>query len=149
MGGWARIFSGLILSLPGIFLGVLATLAFSDEYFYLPYLVFSLVLAGSALISGALLVPGSTEKRFFPVFLRMAAAAGLAAIFALVVFAALNLTPLCVGQDNGDGTNDLLMGVVQTGLVTVVFGPVVVGLLALATLLDSLLVQKSNLSTGS
>jgi hypothetical protein len=91
-------------------------------------------------LAGAVFAPGTAEKRFWPIFLRMAAAAFLAVILALAVLTALNLTPLCVGQNNGDGTNNLVMCIVQTGLVAVFFGPLVLGLLALAAFASSLVI---------
>jgi hypothetical protein len=56
---------------------------------------------------------------------------GLVAILALGL---LNLTPLCVGQDNGDGNNDLALCVLQSVMVAIVFSPLEFVLLCLTAL---------------
>ena len=142
MTGLRRVLVGTILGLPAVALGCLAWVFFEGEYFQPIYLIVSAVLAASAFFWGILLVPDSGEERFWPLFLRLMVAAFLATLVALIALAALSMTPLCVGQDNGDGTNDLVLCLVQTGLVTVFFGPFVMGWLAIAAASAGLLLSR-------
>ena len=48
---------------------------------------------------------------------------------ALFVLGFLNLTPLCVGQNNGDGNNDFAMCNFMTALSGIVYTPVYLGAL--------------------
>ena len=52
-------------------------------------------------------------------------AGGLAWLVVLAVFALLNLTPLCIDQDNGDGINNIALCTMYTVLVSLVYSPVV------------------------
>ena len=56
--------------------------------------------------------------------------------FGLALFAMtlLNATPLCVGQDNGDGNNNLGMCMGYVVLAGIVFGAVYLFFLAISTL---------------
>jgi hypothetical protein len=56
---------------------------------------------------------------------------GIAWCLSALVLAVINLTPLCLGQDNGDGRNNLAMCVLLTG---VWFGAMSVLVIPLATM---------------
>ena len=58
-------------------------------------------------------------------------AGGLAWLVALAVFALLNLTPLCIGQDNGDGNNDIALCTMYTVLISLAYSPVALILITL------------------
>jgi hypothetical protein len=66
----------------------------------------------------------------------------LAWMIAALVLAVLNLTPLCVGQDNGDGNNDLALCMVQTSLVCIVYSPLGFILLCLNSLPGGWLIKR-------
>ena len=71
------------------------------EYYWISILTGVSVLLGSALLFGFFVPPAFRPKWFWIM------AAGLAAmLMALFAIAVLNTTPLCVGQNNGDGNND-------------------------------------------
>ena len=71
------------------------------EYYWISILAGVSVLLGSALLLG-FIQPLWLRPKWFWIM-----AAGFAAmVCALFVIAVLDATPLCVGQDNGDGNND-------------------------------------------
>ena len=99
-----RITTAFFTALPALFffVPVISIESMRREYYWISILVGASVLFGSALVLGF----------FQPVWLRpkwlWITAAGFAAlILALFATAAVNVTPLCVGQNNGDGNNDL------------------------------------------
>jgi hypothetical protein len=66
----------------------------------------------------------------------------LAWILAILALGLVNLTPLCVGQDNGDGNNDFALCLVQTVMVAIVFSPLEFVLLCLAALPGAWLIKR-------
>lgn len=83
-------------------------LAFSSnmykEYYWSSMLTGVSVMLGSALFLGFIQPPQLRPKWIWII------AAGLSAMaLALIMITMLNATPLCVGQDNGDGNNDFSM----------------------------------------
>lgn len=59
----------------------------------------------------------------------------LAWIVALLMLGMLNTTPLCVGQNNGDGNNDLGMCMFMTALSGIIYTPVYLALLVASSLI--------------
>jgi len=59
----------------------------------------------------------------------------LAWIVALIVLGFLNLTPLCIGQDNGDGNNDIGMCFFMTALSGLVYTPLYLGMQTISALI--------------
>jgi len=53
---------------------------------------------------------------------------------ALLALAQINMTPLCIGQDNGDGNNNLALCAVQTIGVAIAYTPVAFTVLGLSAL---------------
>jgi hypothetical protein len=71
-------------------------------------------------------------SRFDYPWLWLFIAGGLAWLITLLSLALLNLTPLCVGQDNSDGINDLGLCFLYTFLVTLIYSPIELVLLLLS-----------------
>ena len=101
-----RITTAFFTALPALFffVPVVSIESMRREYYWISILVGASVLFGSALVLGF----------FQPVWLRpkwfWIMAAGFAAMVgALFVTAVLDATPLCVGQNNGDGNNSFGM----------------------------------------
>jgi hypothetical protein len=69
----------------------------------------------------------------------------LAWIVAVIVLGTLNLTPLCVGQNNGDGNNDFPLCIVQTVLVAFVYTPLEFFLLFLSAVIGGLVLRKRSM----
>lgn len=135
MGKAARsIVAGLLASWPGAVLGV-GTLVFRQEYFFLTYAIVSGVFWALSFGLGVRTVlrhaAGQSCGRTAWLAFRDLA---LAWVASLVLLGILNLTPLCVGQDNGDGRNNCTQCVIQTVGVAVVFTVPVLTLVGLAAL---------------
>jgi hypothetical protein len=56
----------------------------------------------------------------------------LAWALALLVLGFLNMTPMCVGQNNGDGNNNFVMCMFMTALSGIVYAPVYLVVLAMS-----------------
>ncbi len=114
-----RITTAFFTALPALFffVPVVSIESMRREYFWISILVGASVLLGSALVLGF----------FQPVWLRpkwfWILAAGFAAmVCALFVIAILNATPLCVGQNNGDGNSSFGMCMVYVFLYAIFYG---------------------------
>lgn len=126
------IVAGLLASWPGVMLAV-GTLVLRQEYFFLTYALVGVVFCAMSFGVGARTalrpVAGQSRERTVRLaFRRLAFAWGAA----LVLLGILNLTPLCVGQDNGDGRNTGALCVIQTVASAVVYTPPVLLLAGLA-----------------
>jgi len=66
----------------------------------------------------------------------------LAWAMTLFVLGLLNLTPLCVGQDNGDGNNDFALCNFMTALSGVVYTPLYLGMLVISSLIGNWVLRK-------
>ena len=114
-----RITTAFFTALPALFffVPVVSIESMRREYFWISILVGASVLLGSALVLGF----------FQPVWLRpkwfwILAAGFTAMVCALFVIAILNATPLCVGQNNGDGNSSFGMCMVYVFLYAIFYG---------------------------
>jgi hypothetical protein len=99
-----RITSSFFTALPGalFFVAAITSEYMHTEYYWKTILITVSVLLGASVFFGFMLPPGLRLK--WPWIM---AAGLLALVLALFAMTVLNATPLCVGQDNGDGNNDL------------------------------------------
>ena len=114
-----RITTAFFTALPALFffVPVVSIESMRHEYYWISILVGASVLFGSALVLGF----------FQPVWLRpkwfwIMAAGFTAMVCALFVIAILNATPLCVGQNNGDGNSSFGMCMVYVFLYAIFYG---------------------------
>jgi hypothetical protein len=70
-------------------------------------------------------------------------AAVIAWLISFVVLAVINFTPLCLGQDNGDGRNNIGMCVFLTILWPVVMSVIVIPLIYLASIIAQRTINSS------
>lgn len=99
-----RISTSFFTALPGALFFALVVISkeMRQEYFWISILAGVSVLFGSAIVFGFVL-PARLHPKWFWIM-----ASGFAAmVCALFLTAVLDATPLCVGQNNGDGNNDL------------------------------------------
>jgi hypothetical protein len=73
----------------------------------------------------------------------------LAWLVAILALGLVNLTPLCVGQDNGDGNNDFALCMLQTVMVPIVSSPLEFILLCLTALSGGWLIKRLVKSEGT
>lgn len=127
----------IFATLPAVFWLVLLSEDHGSYYYWRIYRIAAILLVAFCLVLGL----------FSAVFLRplwsrrpgwwLYLTGSLAWLAALGFMGLLHLTPLCVGQNNGDGNNDLVQCVVVDLLVSLVYSPVHGTILALVSLLGS------------
>ena len=125
---WLDLATAAIVSVPALVF-ILYTLTFRGEYFYGTYLIAGLVFWSASILLSSPIARlrwfMATRWRTVLFFFLALTAAWL---LALAVMVCLSLTPLCVGQDNGDGINNLSQCVIQAALVGVsTSAPVLLG----------------------
>jgi hypothetical protein len=73
----------------------------------------------------------------------------LAWLVAILALGLVNLSPLCVGQDNGDGNNDFALCMLQSVMVPIVCTPLEFILLCLTSLSGGWLIKRVVKSEGT
>jgi len=121
---WRSFLAGSILSIPALLLLAFAILSYRQEYFFSMYAIAWSVFWIASFFAGFMIAhfmpPGASRWRKVLLFF----IGGLLAwVLSLAVLGASSLTPLCVGQDNGDGNNDIFLCLFQTALVSLVYTP--------------------------
>lgn len=123
-----RLLAGTLAAVPGLAWIVLGLAAFQEEYFFLTYMAGGVTITLFALLTAGLLagLPWFLAAR---IRLGIAVLAGVMIgwVAGIALMALLNLTPLCVGQDNGDGNNNLGMCIGYTILYALVYTTVMFG----------------------
>jgi hypothetical protein len=138
-----RLFSAVITSLPAVVCWLIISKAAGDEYYWPAYLV----TGGTFLVASFLIgfcAPGlfpSHWKRHPILWLFVQGL--LAWLVAELVFGVANFTPLCIGQDNGDGNNDIGLCMAQTVMMSIVYSPLEFILLFLTTIPGGWLIKKT------
>lgn len=101
-----RITSAFFTALPSAlyFALVITSKGMRQEYFWVSNLAGGSVLFWGSLLFGFIIPPRSRPKWFWII-----AAGFVAMLLALFAIAVMDATPLCVGQDNGDGNNSFGM----------------------------------------
>ena len=137
-----RVLSGILTAIPAAIFATLIFLTAGNDYYWMVYyLVAAAFLVASFLIG--IFLPAAIPSRWLRRPGLWLFGQGLSAwLVTLLVFGLLNLTPLCVGQDNGDGNNDLALCIVQTVLVSIVYSPPEFILLCLSALPGGWLVKR-------
>ena len=138
MMDWStRNYSALFSVIPALIFAAYSLTASRGEYFWLPYALMSVVFITASILLGFYLPPHLQGSRLNRPWVWILIQGSLAWGLALLTLAILNMTPLCVGQDNGDGINDLCLCWIQTIGIATVFTPAVLKLLGLSALLGS------------
>jgi hypothetical protein len=135
-------YSGLITVFPAAAFWVFISRSAGCEYYWKSYfLVCGVFLAAS--FAFGFIPPALIPKKWLHHpslwFFGQGCLAWFVAIFALGM---VNLSPLCIGQDNGDGNNDIALCVVQTVMVALVFSPLEFILLCLMALPGGWLIKR-------
>ena len=149
-----RFFSGILTALPAavwcilILISTLISISTGSDYFWKTYLIVGGIFLGASLALG-FIMPALFPTRWkrHPM-LWLFGQGMLAWLVAVLILGLVNLTPLCVGQDNGDGHNDLALCMLQTVMVLVVFSPLEFMLLCLTALPGGWLIERFINSRG-
>jgi hypothetical protein len=132
-----RILYSFFATLPALFWLVLLSDDLGSYYYWRIYRLAAIFLVAFCLVLGLFsavcLRPLWSRRPGWWLFLT----GSLAWLAALGFMGLLHLTPLCVGQNNGDGNNDLIQCVVVDILVSLVYSLVHGTILALVSLLGS------------
>jgi hypothetical protein len=133
----SRLTSALFTALPGFFFYILFLQSgwLGREYWWGTYLVVLIVLLASSLFFGFMLPIVFQKLRLRYLWISILVQGFLSWTMALIVLGLLNLTPLCVGQNNGDGNNDVSMCMFMTVLSGIVYTPVYLIILAMSSLI--------------
>ncbi|RPH56499.1 MAG: hypothetical protein EHM81_13070 [Chloroflexi bacterium] len=144
-----RLSSALVTSLPALVFGALTYISVSNDYYWPAYILTSGAFLVVSFLSG-FFVPGLAPGhwRRHP-GLWLFGQGMLAWLAAELVFALANFSPLCVGQDNGDGNNDLGLCMAQTAMVSLVGAPLEFTLLLLSAIPGGWLIKKMFKSEGT
>jgi hypothetical protein len=129
-----RLVSSLFAAIPGFFILILlfATNLYGKDYWWGTYLAALIVLVVAAAFLGYL-IPSIFHNKF-PAWLLIVISGIVAWVLSLFVLGVLNMTPLCIGQNNGDGNNDFGMCMFMTALSSILYTPVYLGLVAASSL---------------
>ena len=127
-----RMVSAFFTALPGLFIFILFLSSgwLGKDYWWGTYTTVLLVLFLTSLMFGFALPMMFQKLRMRQPWQWILIQGLLAWSLSLAVLWLLNLTPLCVGQNNGDGNNDLGMCMFMAVLSGIVYTPVYLGLLA-------------------
>lgn len=137
-----RLLSILFTSIPAALWLTRVLLTDGDDYFWLAYIIACGFFLTVSLVIGFLgptLFPQSFKRHPGLFIFGQGLMAWMSAFFVLGI---LNLTPMCVGQDNGDGNNDLVMCVIQTVLVGLAYSPLELFLLVPSAVIGGFLLRK-------
>ena len=141
-----RLLSILFTSVPAALWLTLVLLADGDDYYWLAYIITCGIFLGVSLVIGCLcptFFPQSFKRHPGLWIFGQGLMAWMVAFFILGI---LNLTPMCVGQDNGDGNNDLALCIVQTVLVGLVYSPLETIMLVLSAIVGGILIKRTSSS---
>jgi len=140
-----RLVSAIFSALPG-FIFLILFLGSSwpgRDYWWETYLVVLIALVMSSLILGFAFPPIIQRLGLRQSWIWILIQGLLAWIVALILLGLLNLTPLCVGQDNGDGNNNLGMCMFMTMLSAIVYSPVYLLMLVTSAMIGNWLIGRN------
>ena len=142
MSIFLRFFSGFVTALPATVFWMLISTSAGSDYFWKSYFIVSGVFLAVSFALG-FFIPALAPKHWkrHP-SLWLFGQGLLAWLVAILALGLVNLTPLCVGQDNGDGNNDFALCMVQTVMVAIVFSPLEFILLCLTALPGGWLIKR-------
>ena len=129
-----RSLSGFVTMIPAMAIWLLISISAGGEYFWKSYFIVDGVFLAASFALGFFiptLAQAHWKRSPIPWLFGQGLLAWMVAILALLL---INLTPLCIGQENGDGRNDFALCMLETMLVPLVFSPLEFILLGLTSL---------------
>ena len=140
----SRLLSAFLTTLPGLFffISFLRSGWIGREYWWRTYLTVLIVLLLSSLLFGFALPALFQKLRLRNPWIWIFSQGLLAWALAFFVLGLLNLTPWCVGQNNGDGNNDFAMCNLMTALSGAVYTPFYFVMLTVSSLIGHWVLQR-------
>jgi len=134
--------SAILTTLPAAGFWLLASTAAGSEYYWKSYFIVTGIFLMASFAVGFFL-PALFPKRWkYHPTLGLFSQGLLAWFMAIMALGLINLTPLCIGQENGDGTNNLSLCMVETAMVIFVSSPLESILLCLMALPGGWLIKQ-------
>ena len=149
MSAFIRFYSALVTALPAAALWILISKTMAGEYFGKTYLIVSGIFLAVSFALGFLIPALAPAHWKHHPSLWIFGQGVLAWLMAVLVLAVLNFSPLCIGQENGDGTNNIAQCMMQTVMVPIVFSPLEFILLCLTALPGGWLIKRLLKSEGT
>jgi len=131
--------SGFLFSLGSIPVVAFVFITGRGEYpYFITYKIMVIVLLLASFLLGFItyFLLNKNEK-FFSHWKKYFICGCIAWAVAVFVLAGLNLTPLCIGQENGDGFNDVTTCILLTIFNTIYFTPFVLAGISLGSFLSA------------
>ena len=142
-----RILTSFWVALPALLTGLAAFYTLGDEYYRPTYLLGCAAFLITSFIAGGIVPPQAYQGHWMKSWLGLFLAGAAAWLLAVITLALLNLTPLCVGQDNGDGINNLGLCSLYTILITLIYSPPLLLILGVHAVLGSAIVRRVSART--
>ena len=136
-----RLISALFVAGPACILGAISFFLFRTEYFWLTYVLVSIVFIGASILIGITFPYNRLGTRTLRTWMWLFMQGILAWVVALLTLTLLNSTPLCVGRNNGDGTNTLFICFLQTIGVAITYTPLEMILLGISSISGSFVIN--------
>jgi len=141
-----RLTSAMFIAIPALIFMALSALLFRNEYFWMTYVVTSVVFVVTSLVIGLTFPYKLLGERIHSPWMWLFIQGILAWLVALLTLALLNSTPLCIGRDNGDGMNTLFLCALQTTGVAITYTPLVLIFLGMSAMIGGSVIRAK---TGS
>lgn len=138
---WIAFLIGSLISIPALLFLAFFLRTTRGEYYFPLYRAMGSVYWVVSLLSGAIVTyrfAGSVSRRRIAFYFFLGSV--IAWFVSLLVLAALNLTPLCIGQDNGDGNNDVKLCMLYVLLISIAYSPFAFFLTGIASFVASRLI---------
>ena len=142
-----RLISALFIAIPAVIFGILSFFLFRSEYFWMTYVLVSIVFIGASILIGAIFPYNLLSNRIHSTWIRLFVQGSLAWLVALLTLTLINSTPLCVGRNNGDGTNTLFLCFLQTIGVSIIYTPLYMFLLGISSIGGSFFINRVRAKT--
>ena len=137
-----RLISALFIAIPAVIFGFLSFFLFRGEYFWMTYVLVAIVFIGASILIGAIFPYNLLSNRNHSTWIQLFVPGILAWLVALLTLTLVNSTPLCVGRDNGDGTNTLLLCFVQSIGFSIIYTPLEMFLLGMSSIGGSFFINR-------
>ena len=134
MSIFLRLYSGLVTALPAAISWMLVSISAGGEYFWKAYFLVCAVFLAASFALGFFIPALSPALWKRQPGLWLLGQGMLAWLLALLALWIINLTPLCVGQDNGDGNNNVALCALETVMISLSCSPLEFFLLSLTAL---------------
>jgi hypothetical protein len=142
MNGSLRLTSAIFVAIPAFIFATLSFFLLRNEYFWITHIVSSAVFVVASLVIGVTFPHKLLGRRIIDrPWMWFCTQGILAWLVALLTLALLNSTPLCIGKDNGDGMNTLVMCSIQTIGVAITYTPLELILLGLSAMIGSVIIK--------